>query len=69
MGSENKNLNFLFWRGDTQWGGLLNAEDVEMHVCAKLSKFRAKFVFFSEKLVKIGNIFMFLEPSGKVLQI
>ena len=55
----------FFWRGDT-WGvGLLTAEDEETHVCANFSKIRAKFIFFSEKL---GNIFMFLEQSDKVLQ-
>ena len=69
MGSENKNVHFLFWRGDTWGGGLLNAEGVETHVCAKFSRIQAKFIFFSEKLVKTGNIFMFLEQSDKVLQI
>ena len=69
MKSENKNFNFLFWRGDTLGGGLLNAEDVETHVFAKFSRIRAKFIFFSEKLVRTGNIFMFLKQSDKVLQI
>ena len=69
MGSENKNFRFLFWQEDTWGGGLLNAEDVETQLCAKFSRNSTTFLFSKEKLVKTGNIFMFLEQSYKVLQI
>ena len=50
MGSENKNFQFLFWRGDTCEVGLLNAEDVEKHIHAKFSRIWAKFIFSSEQI-------------------
>ena len=39
-------------RGYLGWGGLLNAEDVETHICAKISRIRAKFIFFYWKTGK-----------------
>ena len=68
-GIRKKEFLFSFLVGGTWGGGLLNAEDVETHVCAKFSRIRIKFIFFSEKLVKTVKIFMFLEQSDKVLQI
>ena len=45
---------------------LLKSEVVKSHNCTKFSRICAKFRYLSAKLVKTGNIFMFLTQSDKV---
>ena len=48
--------------------GLLKAEDVKTHICAKFTRICAKFRLLSAKLVQYPIfLFMFLKQSDKVL--